>query len=155
MTVAVSHWTTGRGPDGIVASAVEAEWGSLTRWNVFDRTPDALRKWNVNALRVPPVLLFSKAVGREPAIVIASRSLDTVQNFLHAHELGFAQVTPMENGNTEVLWSDIRYCWRGTSTENPGLRCALWFGGQLDRNAHPLMQTVLVGGWRQSRPPSR
>jgi membrane-bound metal-dependent hydrolase YbcI (DUF457 family) len=145
LTAAVPQWTQGRGSDAILNSATEAEWGSLIEWNVFDRTPLALRKWRVNAVRGPATLMFTKPLAPELPLVVTSRSLDTVQNFLRVHELGFPILTPIENGGTEVLWSDIRYC-RSAS------ECALWFGGAFDRDGRPVMQIVRVGGWQQNRP---
>ena len=50
MAIAVPQWAAATSADIIVHHAVEASWGSLTKWNVFDRTPRALRKWRVDAL---------------------------------------------------------------------------------------------------------
>lgn len=158
MAAAVPQWTTARGPDPIVSHAVQAGWGSLTEWNVFDRTPLALRKWRVNAFGGAARLLFSLPVQPESPIVTASRSLGSVQNFLRVHQFGFAVSVPHENGDTRVLWSDIRYCWSGadaalvrTSAGSP-LACVLWFGGTFDREGRPVTQIVHVGEWRQIRP---
>ncbi len=145
MAAAVPHWTKARGSEAIVSRALEAEWGSLTAWHVFDRTPLALRKWRVSAFGGAATLLFTLPLPPEPPMVTASRSLDTVQNFLRVHELGFPVTAPVENSGTEVLWSDIRYC-RSASA------CALWFGGAFDRNGRPVMQIVRVGEWQQRRP---
>ena len=79
-------------------------------------------------------------------MVEASRSFDTVQNLLWVHDLGFAVTTPLEH-ETQVLWSDIRYCWSTTE-------CALWFGGVFDRDGRPVTQVVRVGQWQQTRPVS-
>ena len=155
MATALPQWATARGPDPIVSYAVEAGWGSLTEWNVFDRTPSALRKWRVNALGENATLSFSWSPRPESPIVAASGALDTVQNFMRVHELGFALSAPLEHGETRVLWSDIRYCRPGTDTTalsgSPPV-CALWFGGTFDRAGRPLTQIVLVGQWRQIRP---
>jgi membrane-bound metal-dependent hydrolase YbcI (DUF457 family) len=154
MVMAVSHWTQARGSDAIISHAVESQWGSLTEWNVFDRTAPALRKWRVSASADSATLLFSLPLPPQPPIVAASTSLDTVRNFLLVHQLGFAVVRSRENGGTRVLWSDIRYCWPATSTASAGspLDCALWFGGNFDRDGRPVTQIVLVGGWLQTRP---
>lgn len=145
MASAVSHWTATRGPEAIVHRAVEAEWGSLTEWNVFERTPLVLRKWRVNARGGAAVTIFTVPLRPEPPLVTASRSLDTVRNFLRVHELGFAIASPIENGGTEVLWSDVCYC-RSDSD------CGLWFGGAFDRDGRAVTQIVRVGGWQQRRP---
>lgn len=154
MIIALSHWNTARGSEPIISHAVEAEWGSLTEWNVFDRTSHALRRWGVNASNKNSTLLFSLALPPDSSIVAASMSLDTVRNFLSVHQLGFAVVMPLENGTTRVLWSDVRYCWPSTATVKAAapLDCALWFGGILDGERRPVMQIVRVGRWLQTRP---
>ena len=146
MAASVPQWRAATTADAIVHHAVDASWGSLTEWNVSDRTPHTLRKWRVDALGTP-ALSFSIPLGTHSPLVDASRSLDTVQNFLWVHDLGFAVTTPLEQG-TQVLWSDIRYCW--SSTE-----CALWFGGTFDRDGRPVRQVVHVGQWQQTRPVSQ
>ena len=88
MAAAVPHWTRARGSEAIVSRALKAEWGSLTEWNVFDRTPLALRRWRVNALTGAATLMFTQPLRPEPPMVAASRSLDTVQNFLRVHDSG-------------------------------------------------------------------
>ena len=143
MTVAVPQWRAATSADTIVDHAVEASWSSLTAWDVSDRTPVALRKWRVNAMG-SPALLFSIPSRSDSPLVVASRSFDTVQNFLRVHDLGFAVTTPLDAG-TQVLWSDIRYCCSATE-------CALWFGGVFDRDGRPVTQVVRVGAWQQTRP---
>lgn len=114
-----------------------------TTWDVVDRTPDALRKWRVDAFSESAALSFSIPAAAEPPLVEASRSLDTVHNFLSVHELGFAQTKATDEG-TQVVWSDIRYCWSATE-------CALWFGGVFDRDGRPVRQVVRVGQWERTR----
>jgi membrane-bound metal-dependent hydrolase YbcI (DUF457 family) len=145
MTMAVPQWSAATGADAIVHHVAEASWSSLTEWHVSDRTPMALRKWRVDAAGTPELLFSVPLVGDAP-LVEASRSFDTVQNFLRVHDLGFPVVTPIDEG-TQVLWSDIRYCWSGTE-------CALWFGGVFDRDGRPVRQVVHVGQWQQTRPVS-
>jgi membrane-bound metal-dependent hydrolase YbcI (DUF457 family) len=147
MAIAMPQWADATGTDTIVHHAVEASWGSLTKWNVFDRTPIALRTWRVDALADRATLLHTYPLHADAPIVNASRSLDTVRNLLGTHELGFAVATALENGDTRVLWSDIRYCTAGTP-----VTCALWFGGTFDREGRPLTQIVRVGAWLQTRP---
>jgi membrane-bound metal-dependent hydrolase YbcI (DUF457 family) len=146
MAVAVPKWRVATGADTIVHHVIEASWSSLTEWSVSDRTSMALRKWRVDAAGAPD-LLFSIPVRTGSPLVEASRSLDTVRNFLGVHDLGFPVTTPHEDG-TQVLWSDVRYCW--SSTE-----CGLWFGGVFDRDGRPVRQVVHVGQWQQTRPVSR
>lgn len=145
MAVAVSQWRGATSKDTIANHLVEASWSSLTAWSVADRTPVALRKWRVDAVRAPTLLLTIPLRADSP-VIAASRSLDTVRNFLHVHNLGFAVVTPLDQ-DTLVLWSDIRYC-------SSSIECALSFGGVFDRNGRAVRQVVRVGQWTQSRPVS-
>ena len=146
MVVAVPQWRAATSADTVVHHAVDASWSSLTEWTVSDRTPLALRKWRVDAAGTP-AMLFSIPLRTDSSLVEASRSFDTVQNFLRVHDLVFPVATSLEEG-TQVLWSDIRYC--RSSTE-----CALWFGGVFDRDGRPVRQVVHVGQWQQTRPVSR
>ena len=156
----------------VLSRVVEARWASLTEWYVFDRQPDRLRQWQIRAGGAPTLLLSWPVVAESP-LVAASRSLDTVKNFLAVHDLGFAAEVRQADGGARVLWSDIRYCWRpdargrGRSQPRAGadrrtrpagparLACGLWFGGAFDRDGRPLRQLVKVGGWWQTRAPAR
>lgn len=155
---AVPPWKSATSSDQVVSHSVDAVWGSLTEWDICDRTPHALRKWRVKAFGNGATLSLSMPLQPELPIVEASKSLDTVKNFLRVHELGFAITAAIENGGTRVLWSDIRYCGHdmndtiaSTSSGMP-VGCALWFGGTFDREGRPIMQIVHVGQWLQSRP---
>ena len=63
-----------------------------------------------------------------------------------------------------MLWSDIRFCWNpdgsgaprvepiiGEGDAGARLSCALWFGGEFDRDGTPLQQIVQVGRFIQTR----
>jgi membrane-bound metal-dependent hydrolase YbcI (DUF457 family) len=157
LALAMPHWTAATSADAVAHHAVEASWSSLTRWDVFDRTPHALRQWRVDARTDSAVLLLTHPLHDDLPIVEASRSLDTVKNFLHTHQLGFAVATPLQDGGMRVLWSDIRYCAAGAdgTTEDDNGRpvsCALWFGGTFDREGRAVTQIVRVGEWLQTRP---
>ena len=130
--------------------AIEARWGSLTEWDVFERTPAVLRSWRVSSRGRPATERLSQPIGPESALVTASRSLDTVRNFLRAHELGFAIETPEADGRTAVRWSDLRYCWR---TGSGAIECGLWFGGIFGPDGRAIRQEVTVGSWTQTRAP--
>jgi membrane-bound metal-dependent hydrolase YbcI (DUF457 family) len=146
---------------------VEARWASLTEWYVYERTPRLLLQRHVQLGRSAAHVL-EWPVPDESALVAASRSLATVDNFLHVHDFGFAIELPDDSGTRSVLWSDIRYCWRvetqgggvepvvrmGTSGGQVRIACALWFGGAFDRDGIPIKQLVKVGGWWQTRPPA-
>jgi membrane-bound metal-dependent hydrolase YbcI (DUF457 family) len=145
MSTATSQWRRATIADPIVDRLTEASWSSLTEWYISDRTPRALRKWRVTAMH-PPALLFTVPMRADSPLIEASRSFDTVQNFLRVHDLGFAIATTLDQ-ETLVLWSDIRYCASATD-------CALWFGGAFDRDGRPVRQVVRVGQWQQTRPAS-
>jgi membrane-bound metal-dependent hydrolase YbcI (DUF457 family) len=154
----------------VLTRIVEARWASLTEWFVFDRRADTLTKWQIGAGR-PAILLLSWPVVAESPIIRASRSLGTVRNFLDVHELGFAGVVPAADGGSQVVWSDLRFCWRpgmagdeasldpvltaSTPTGPVRIACGLWFGGAFDRNGRVLRQLVKVGGWQQTRAPEQ
>jgi len=139
--------------DGSAPRALEATWGSLSQWNVFERGHDALRVWRASGITgaLVPVLRWPTA---DPTPRIeASRSLDTVQNFLSAHNLAFAVERQQTARRVEVLWSDVRYC-RQDRRDSGRIDCSLWFGGLFDEGGRALTQVVYLGRWIQSRPPS-
>lgn len=130
-------------------SALEARWGSFTEWNAYERTPLTLRAWQVTSRGSPPALIVSQPLAAEPALVRASRSLDTVSNFLRTHDFGFP-VEQSTDGVTSVLWSDLRYC-RPSASSQGSLSCSLWFGGTFGPDGDALTQVVKVGEWVQTR----
>src|SRR4029078_9993912 len=72
------------------ARLVEARWGAWNEWNVFVKDANALRTWRVtagNPVLVPTLVWHDE---RDTPLVDASRSLNTVENFLSVHDLGFA-----------------------------------------------------------------
>jgi hypothetical protein len=86
---------------------------------------------------VTPLIHLPRGVN-DP-LVVRSRELETVQNFLAAHGVTFAMVVRTER--PQVLWSDLRYCgplerrsapWAPTAPEHSPVSCALWFGGEFD-----------------------
>jgi membrane-bound metal-dependent hydrolase YbcI (DUF457 family) len=133
--------------------AFEARWGSWTKWNVFEKDANALRTWQVDGWTGTRELLLSWPLRPDPALVDASRSLNTVRNFVSVHDLTFAVERRAEDGRREVLWSDVRYCWQ-TVPGTEKINCGLWFGGTFDAEGRALRQVVLVGGWTQTRPVS-
>lgn len=131
---------------------LEARWGSLTEWYVFGRTGSSLRQWTIDARGGTPTAIFTWPLHGESDLIAASRSLDTVRNFLHVHDLGFAVQRPVQQGRQAVLWSDIRFC-RQTPAGADTIDCALWFGGIYGPDGRLLTQQVRVGWWIQNRPP--
>ena len=155
--------------DPVLTRIVEARWGSLTKWLVLDRHADTLTQRLVEAGR-PPILLLAWPIVPDSPLVRDSRSLGAVRNFLHVHELAFAGEVTAANGVRQVLWSDLRFCWRppldGEASPDPVLTvstaagpariaCALWVGGAFDRSGRAVRQLVKFGGWRQTRAPER
>ncbi len=128
---------------------LEARWGSLTDWHVFGRSASGLQQWRVSAWNQPPELMLSVA-DQESSLVERSRELQSVKNFLSVHELVFAR-EESRGRDHDVMWSDIRYCWRDTAS--PDVRCALWFGGVFDAAGGATGQEVRVGSWIQRRAP--
>jgi len=155
--------------DPVLTRIVEARWGSLTKWLVLDRRADTLTQRQVESGR-PPILLLAWPIVPDSPLVRESRSLGAVRNFLHVHELAFAGEVTAANGVRQVLWSDLRFCWRppldGEAGPDPVLTvstpagpariaCGLWVGGAFDRSGRAVRQLVKVGGWQQTRAPER
>jgi membrane-bound metal-dependent hydrolase YbcI (DUF457 family) len=147
------------------AEIIEAKWLSLREWNVFGGTETRLMQVIIRPDR-PPRIVASWPIGADFPLAVASRRLDTVRNFLAVHELAFARQLPAVDGMTEVLWSDVRFCWMpgadppgattrrlpaiGSSPER--IACALWVGGVFDHEGRALSQRVRVFGLWQTRP---
>ncbi len=134
-------------------AGVEARWGTLTQWTVFERDSGMLRSEIVDGWRGTRTPAIAWPIVPASPLVATSRSLDTVNNFLQVHDLPLAIERPAESdGTREISWSDLRYC------ERPGpsatIECGLWFGGTFDRDGRALTQVVRVGGWVQTRPVS-
>jgi membrane-bound metal-dependent hydrolase YbcI (DUF457 family) len=147
----------------IDARVIEARWGSLREWSVFDRTREDVRGWRSVAGEPAATLLLRWPRADTSGIVDASRSFSTVRNFLRSHELALATVSPSPDGLTAVLWSDVRYCWDpstrpsdpdvtvGTLRDGRRIACGLWFGGTFDRRHAPVREVVRIGAFTQTR----
>lgn len=135
-----------RHPDHAPAepSALEARWGSLTHWFIFERAQNAVRTSAI-ASDGPPIVVMTRRLGPESPLVRASRSLDDVRNFLAVHEFAFPAETTDGDGRASVMWSDLRYC-------SPS-GCGVWVGGTFDANGKALTQEVRVGTVVQRRSP--
>ncbi len=117
----------------------EAEWGSLTQWITYETRVDAVDSRRVNAVTGAVTPLIHLPRGLDDPLVVRSRELETVQNFLAAHGVTFAIVIGTER--RQVLWSDLRYCgplearvvpWAPTAPGGSPVSCALWSGGEFD-----------------------
>ncbi len=154
------------GPGGEGAARfrrAEVEWGSLTRWTIYETRAEAVESFRVDAVTraVTPLLRVSR--GLDEPLVEESRELSTVKNFRAAHRVTFAIVTGTGAAPRRVLWSDLRYCGppaRGTTPWSPialgsasPVACALWFGGEFDAaTGVPTDAIVYVGHLLQARP---
>jgi membrane-bound metal-dependent hydrolase YbcI (DUF457 family) len=145
------------------ARIVEAQWASLRQWNVFTRTDTGLT-WTSIAPARPPRTRDEWPIASDFPLAQRSRELTVVQNLRTTHELTFAREVRTGDGSLLVLWSDIRFCWRpsGTNEAQRGplalgsgpaqVACALWVGGTYDPSGHPINQRVQVFGVWQTRP---
>src|SRR5258705_9239154 len=86
----------------------EAEWGFLTQWITYETRMDGVDSRRVNALTGTVTPLIHLPRGLADPLVIRSRELETVQNFLAAHGVTFAIVIGAER--PQLLWPALRYC---------------------------------------------
>jgi membrane-bound metal-dependent hydrolase YbcI (DUF457 family) len=142
------------------ASMVTARWGSLRDWYVFDRTATRLLKWRITALGGPATTEISWPLPAESTLVRASRSLDTVRNFLDVHRFAFAREQATDLDRRLVMWSDVRFCavvsggeGRVAAAASEHLDCQLWVGGVFGRDGRAIAQQVRIGGFVQNRAP--
>jgi membrane-bound metal-dependent hydrolase YbcI (DUF457 family) len=148
------------------ARIIEARWFSLRQWNVFGRTASNLVQVRIQP-DGPPSLLASWPVDADADLPLASASLrlSTVTNLRAVHELTFPRQLSAANGMTEVLWSDIRFCWKPSEDPPAPLQtfltagigpkriaCALWMGGAYNNEGRVVSQRVYVFGLWQTRP---
>jgi membrane-bound metal-dependent hydrolase YbcI (DUF457 family) len=151
-------------PGSSEGSRAEVSWGSLTRWITYEARADVVEARRVDAFDGNVTPLFRMPRGLEDPLVVRSRGLDTVRNFLASHGVTFAIVIGGSAERRLVLWSDLRYCgppgdrssmpW-GPPDLGSGLpiACALWFGGEFDAaTGRPTAAVVYVGHFVQRRP---
>jgi membrane-bound metal-dependent hydrolase YbcI (DUF457 family) len=154
----------GKTADPVEARIVQSRWAALREWNVFSRSAMRLTQMTLTPGRAPHVVA-EWPIDADFPLALRSQRLDTVRNLLAVHELAFARERPAENGTTEVLWSDIRFCWRpegandvprlGPLTLGTGparIACMLWVGGTFDGSGRALNQRVQIFGLWQTRP---
>jgi membrane-bound metal-dependent hydrolase YbcI (DUF457 family) len=148
--------------DGFVQfRRAEAEWGSLTQWITYESKVDTVDSRRVNAVTGTVTPLVHVPRGLDDPLVVRSRGLATVRNFLAAHGVTFAIVIGTER--SLVLWSDLRYCgpletrsapWAPIALGNDSpVSCTLWFGGEFDSaSGVPTASIVYIGHLVQRRP---
>ncbi len=132
------------------ARTIEAKWGSLTQWYVYDRVDTRVRAWLVDAKTGDTTLYIERRTIPPPTaasetLLTAANRLDTVRRARALFDFTFPELLPHEDGSVDVLWSDIRFC-RLTA-------CDLRFGGRFDPSGRALEQVVLIGTVRQTRQP--
>jgi membrane-bound metal-dependent hydrolase YbcI (DUF457 family) len=142
---------------------IDASWGTLRTWKIFDRTPEGLRAWHASAGHPTPLLVFSWPIPRETATVTASRSLPTVKNFLRVHELAFATTEARAGGGARVFWSDIRYCSEAKPSEPQAdglsvsmasrvqVACQFWCVSDYAPGGRAIRQILKIGPFTQTR----
>jgi membrane-bound metal-dependent hydrolase YbcI (DUF457 family) len=137
-------------PAAAANRTIEASWGSLTQWYVYDRVDSRVRAWSVDASTGHVALYTERATAPSSSpihtrLLKAADQLDTVRRARALFDFTFPELLPHEDGSVDVLWSDIRFC-RLTA-------CDLRFGGRFDTSGRALEQVVLIGTVRQTRKP--
>ncbi len=147
----------GSSPIPVSLAAVEARWGSLTDWSIFTRTPMEVRAWTISSGGAPAAPSISHHVGAATPLARASLSLDTVGNFRSVHAFTFPVERRLDDGRSELLWSDLRYCWPTAKDDAPVVRagesvsCGVWAGGLFDARGQLITQLVQIGAVVQRR----
>ena len=149
-------------------AAVEARWGSWREWFLYDRLADGtVRAFVIDGWSKALHLRFSHSANRERAFARDSLAhFATARNFAPAYPFAFATRRETDDGAV-VFWSDARFCGTAAERADPQhdvphqdvrparghVRCALWFGGSLDAQGHPIEALVWLGGHLQRRSP--
>jgi membrane-bound metal-dependent hydrolase YbcI (DUF457 family) len=146
-------------PTSMSLMAIDPHWASLTEWSVFERTPEMVRAWTIDGRGGAAAPAISHNLAVDTHLARASLSLDTVQNFLSVHEFTFPIERRGDDGGSEELWTDLRYCWTTKPDDAAMVRagdatsCAVWAGGLYDAGGRAIMQLVRIGELVQRRPP--
>lgn len=144
-----------------VARHVHAEWGSPTRWWVYEKTADRVRLWNVDGWRATAARTLEWELAGTDDMVPGEQALSTVANFLRAHELP-VRLAARSNEGIRVFWSDLRFCFRPDPRAGPppgdplrpteaAIACGVWFGGQLGTDGSVRQEFVTIGDFVQAR----
>jgi hypothetical protein len=140
----------GRAAVGAVSTRADVEWGSLTRWIVYEARAATVHARRIDALTGVMTPLLDVPRGLQSEWVVRSRRFATVQNLLAGHDVTFAVVNPE---GREILWSDLRYCgpvelrsaaWApAISIAGSPIGCGLWVGGEFDPLRGTLGRTIV------------
>jgi inner membrane protein len=144
-----------------LARYVHAEWGSPTRWWIYERTADRVRLWNVDSWHATAVRTLEWDLAGTNDMVPGEQALSTVGNFLLAHELP-VRLTARTNEGIRVFWSDLRFCFRPDPGDGPppggqlrpteaAIACGVWFGGELGTDGTVRREFVTIGDFVQAR----
>lgn len=156
---ALASYTGVAGAEAGDRHIMEAVWGSLTRWHVYDASRAAVRAWHVDGWTGDTRLLLDapREAWGAPELrgaVSASRGYEIVQNFLDAHRLALVRGHRLADGGQRVLWSDVRYCREGSTDSSrvdasDAVQCSLWVGVELAASGALSRQLVLFGERRE------
>jgi hypothetical protein len=122
--------------------AIEAEWGSLGRWTIYDRDEAVVRAWRVDSVAGTASLAWTMTTAPYSQAVLRSLELQTVAHARSLFDLAFPRVVAA-GSRYEVLWSDPRLC--------DGRTCGLWFGGRYAADGLLERQLVRIGTIDQAR----
>lgn len=155
--------------DAVRASVIEAEWGTVSRWVVLDRTADRVRRWSVDTSRLTVAREIDLPLASSAGVVGVSTQATVVDNLRAAHEFpivtDMAQVEGVDGRlGTVVRWSDLQYCWApgapgavravvGSAVRPVDLpiACGLWFNVIVGGDGRIAGQQVTIGEWTQQR----
>ena len=157
---AVGHYQRVAGPSA-AAQHVQAQWGSLSRWWVYERTSDRVRAWTVDTTQGTAVKTLDMPAAPSQPLTGGEGQLGPVQNAIALNDLP-VRVTTSGGGGTTVFWSDLRFCFAPDAAKGPApgshvrpssdpIACGVWFGGELDPEGRVVRQFVTIGDYLQLR----
>jgi membrane-bound metal-dependent hydrolase YbcI (DUF457 family) len=157
---ALAQYRRATDPAGFVHSA-QAQWGSLTGWWIYERTPDRVRAWTVDARTGIAATALEMPTAPIRFLLRGEDQLAPVRNALVLHDLP-VRVTTARDNRTTVFWSDLRFCFAPDMTDGPRpgshlrpsadpIACGVWFGGELDAHGRVVRQFVTIGEYLQPR----
>ena len=144
-----------------MARSVQAEWGSLTRWWVYERTTGRVRGWTVDAKTGVAAITLDMPAGTARPMSRGEDQLAPVTNALSLLELP-VRITTFAGDKTTVFWSDLRFCYTPDATAGPlpgsrlrptadPIACGVWFAGEIDPQGRVVRQFVTIGEYLQAR----
>lgn len=158
--MALGHYRGIADPSAIAYYA-QAQWGSLTRWWIYERTPDRARALTVDAKTGSAATALDLPIAPIEGLLAGEDRLAPVRNALVLHDLP-VRVTRASDDGTTVFWSDLRFCFAPGVANGPQpgshlrpspdpIACGVWFGGELDSHGRVVRQFVTIGEYLQPR----